>query len=200
MLEKGKTIPKLERTVDKDAPIIQAESVQGYAGDEVTIPVTIKKNSGIAGFSYDVNYDSKLQLKKMTAETVTKEGTFTTNGNVVNWYTTDNITANGTILNITFTILKDTADGKYPVSISLHDGKKNLVNEEGSYVKAAYKAGEVEVISGILGDINGDKDIIDADVVLLNRYVLGKASWTVIKRNLRISTVTGMSRSGMSYC
>ena len=58
LLEKGKTIPKLEETVDKDAPIIQAGSVQGYAGDEVTIPVTIKQNSGIAGFSYDVNYDS----------------------------------------------------------------------------------------------------------------------------------------------
>lgn len=185
LLEKGKTIPKLEETVDKDAPIIQAESVQGYAGDEVTIPVTIKQNSGIAGFSYDVNYDSsKLQLKKMTAGTVTKEGTFTTNGNVVNWYTTDNITANGTILNITFTILKDTADGKYPVSISLHDGKKNLVNEEGSYVKAAYKAGEVEVVSGILGDINGDKDITIADVVLLNRYVLGKASLDNDKKKL----------------
>ena len=185
LLEKGKTIPKLEETVDKDAPIIQAESVQGYAGDEVTIPVTIKQNSGIAGFSYDVNYDSsKLQLKKMTAGTVTKEGTFTTNGNVVNWYTTDNITANGTILNITFTILKDTADGKYPVSISLHDGKKNLVNEEGSYVKAAYKAGEVEVVSGILGDINGDKDITIADVVLLNRYVLGKASLNSDKKEL----------------
>ena len=185
LLEKGKPIPKLEETVDKDAPIIQAESVQGYAGDEVTIPVTIKQNSGIAGFSYDVNYDSsKLQLKKMTAGTVTKEGTFTTNGNVVNWYTTDNITANGTILNITFTILKDTADGKYPVSISLHDGKKNLVNEEGSYVKAAYKAGEVEVISGILGDINGDKDITIADVVLLNRYVLGKASLDSDKKKL----------------
>lgn len=185
LLEKGKTIPKLEETVDKDAPIIQAESVQGYAGDEVTIPVTIKQNSGIAGFSYDVNYDSsKLRLKKMTAGTVTKEGTFTTNGNVVNWYTTDNITANGTILNITFTILKDTADGKYPVSISLHDGKKNLVNEEGSYVKAAYKAGEVEVISGILGDINGDKDITIADVVLLNRYVLGKASLDSDKKKL----------------
>ena len=185
LLEKGKTIPKLEETVDKDAPIIQAESVQGYAGDEVTIPVTIKQNSGIAGFSYDVNYDSsKLQLKKMTAGTVTKEGTFTTNGNVVNWYTTDNITANGTILNITFTILKDTADGKYPVSISLHDGKKNLVNEEGSYVKAAYKAGEVEVVSGILGDINGDKDITIADVVLLNRYVLGKASLDSDKKKL----------------
>ena len=185
LLEKGKTIPKLEETVDKDAPIIQAESVQGYAGDEVTIPVTIKQNSGIAGFSYDVNYDSsKLQLKKMTAGTVTKEGTFTTNGNVVNWYTTDNITANGTILNITFTILKDTADGKYPVSISLHDGKKNLVNEEGSYVKAAYKAGEVEVIRGILGDINGDKDITIADVVLLNRYVLGKASLDSDKKKL----------------
>ena len=185
LLEKGKTIPKLEETVDKDAPIIQTESVQGYAGDEVTIPVTIKQNSGIAGFSYDVNYDSsKLQLKKMTAGTVTKEGTFTTNGNVVNWYTTDNITANGTILNITFTILKDTADGKYPVSISLHDGKKNLVNEEGSYVKAAYKAGEVEVVSGILGDINGDKDITIADVVLLNRYVLGKVSLNSDKKKL----------------
>jgi len=185
LLEKGKPIPKLEETVDKDAPIIQAGSVQGYAGDEVTIPVTIKQNSGIAGFSYDVNYDSsKLQLKKMTAGTVTKEGTFTTNGNVVNWYTTDNITANGTILNITFTILKDTADGKYPVSISLHDGKKNLVNEEGSYVKAAYKAGEVEVISGILGDINGDKDITIADVVLLNRYVLGKVSLNSDKKKL----------------
>ena len=185
LLEKGKIIPKLEETVDKDAPIIQAESVQGYAGDEVTIPVTIKQNSGIAGFSYDVNYDSsKLQLKKMAAGTVTKEGAFTTNGNVVNWYTTDNITANGTILNITFTILKDTADGKYPVSISLHDGKKNLVNEEGIYVKAAYKAGEVEVVSGILGDINGDKDITIADVVLLNRYVLGKASLDSGKKKL----------------
>ena len=51
-------------------------------------------------------------------------------------------------------------------------------------LKAAYKAGEVEVVSGILGDINGDKDITIADVVLLNRYVLGKASLDSDKKKL----------------
>ena len=165
-----------QKTSDENAPTITVSSSKTAAGKDVTVTVDIGKNTGIAGYSYDINYDENaMTLKSVTAgDLITGKGQISTNGNVVNWYTVDNVPGDGTLMKLTFTVNADAGDGTYPVSISLHDGKNNLVDEKGNFVKATYVAGQIEVASGMLGDLNGDEDITIADVVILNRHVLGK--------------------------
>ena len=176
LVSKGTIIPKL--TIDENAPVITATGGKVVTGKEITVFVDISKNIGIAGFSYDVNYDETvLTLKSVSAgNLISGNGQISTNGKVVNWYTSDNVTGDGTLLNLVFTAASDAQAGTYPVSIALHDGKKNLVDENGTFIEANYISGQVEITTGMLGDLNGDDDITIADVVLLNRHVLGKTT------------------------
>ena len=164
------------KTPDENAPTVTVSGSKATTGKDVTVTVSIAKNTGIAGYSYDINYDEDaMTLKSVTAgELLVGAGQISTNKNVVNWYTTDNITGDGILMKLVFTVNSETKDGMYPVSISLHDGKNNLVDEKGNFVNANYVAGQVEVTSGMIGDLNGDEDITIADVVILNRHVLGK--------------------------
>lgn len=169
-----------QKTVDENAPTITVSSAKATAGKDVTVTVAIAKNTGIAGYSYDINYDeTAMSLKSITAgDLLAGTGQISTNGNVVNWYTADNVPGDGILMKLVFTVDSETKDGTYPVSVSLHDGKKNLVDEKGNFINANYVAGQIEVTSGMLGDLNGDEDVTIADVVILNRHVLGKEKLT----------------------
>lgn len=163
--------------VDENTPIITIGSKKVLAGKEIAVEVSVSGNTGIAGYSYDINYDnSVMTLKSVSAGNLLKNsGQISTNANVVNWYTADNVTGDGTLMQLVFSVNTDAKAGTYPVSISMHDGKQNLVDENGIYVKANYVAGSIEVTAGTMGDFNEDGDITIADIVLLNRHVLGKA-------------------------
>lgn len=171
-IKSGKEIPILPSDGET---IISVQNKNAVPGEEVIVPVTIEKNSGIAGFSFDVSYDNTiLTLKSVSGGSAITAGQVSTNGDVINWYTTDNITGNGEILNLTFVVAETAESGETEISIAPHDGKKNLVDEEGNYVEAYYQSGTLEIKKGTLGDVNGDDDITIADVVVLNRCVLGK--------------------------
>ena len=176
LISQGQVIEKL--VVDENAVTLTVTSEKVTAGKEITVSVNITKNTGIAGFSYDVNYDDTVMTLKSVSpgSLIASGGQLSTNGNVVNWYTTDNVVGDGTLLSLVFTTSSDAQAGFYPVNIALHDGKKNLVDENGTFIEANYVAGQVEITTGMLGDLNGDDDITIADVVILNRHVLGKAS------------------------
>lgn len=178
LISKGTSIPKIP--VDENAPTITISNSKAMAGKEVAVNVDISKNTGIAGYSYDINYDqTAMTLKSVSAgKLLAGNGQISINKNVVNWYTADNVTGDGTLMQLTFTVNKDTEAGNYPVSVALHDGKKNLVDEKGTFINANYIAGQIEVTKGMTGDLNGDEDITIADVVLLNRHVLGKETLT----------------------
>ena len=177
LLEQGTVSPKLDIVVDENAPTIYISDSAAFIGKEVTIPIMIRRNPGITGFSYDLIYDdSVLTLKTISGGEVLRDGQITTNGNVINWYTTDNVTEDGTIIITTFEVSEDANAGRTTVAVTPHDGKRNLVDENGNYVEANYIAGTIDVSKGIQGDVTGDGDITIADVVVLNRHVLGKTS------------------------
>ena len=99
---------------------------------------------------------------------------FDTNGDTVNWFTSENVTDNGEILKLTFTVAENTEADDTDITVTPHGGKKNLTNEEGTPVDANYQPGTVKINKVMLGDINGDGEILMGDVVQLNRHVLGK--------------------------
>ena len=188
LLLKGTIIPKL--TDENDAVAIAVENAKALAGKDIEIPVIITKNTGIAGFSFDIGYDDTiLTLKSVALGSVLETGQVSTNGNVVNWYAADNAAGDGTILKLTFIVADTAAAGTTDISISPHEGKKNLVDESGNYVEANYQAGTLEIVRGIIGDVNGDEDITIADVVVLNRHVLGK--YTLPAERLEFADVNG---------
>ena len=174
ILMKGSVIPKPE--YDKNSTMISVYGGSAVAGDEVTVDVDIENNPGIAGFCWDIQYDSEIMsLKSVKAgELLVGNGSVSANNNIVSWYTDTNLFEDGNLLQLTFAINQDTKEGAYYVMVEPHEGKNNLVNEEGTAVKAFYMKGQITAVAGILGDVNRDGKLTMVDVVLLNRHLLQK--------------------------
>jgi len=153
---------------------ITLPSQKALAGKDLTIPVQLTKNSGIAGFGLTVNYDeSVLTLNSITVgSAISGNGTFSTNGNITTWYAGDNTTATGELMQLNFTVKKDAVEGDTEVTVSLTDGLSSLADKNGNPVSVSITAAKITVTQGVLGDVNGDGSVSIADVVLLNRSVL----------------------------
>lgn len=154
-------------------------SQKALTGKSLTVPVLLTKNSGIAGFGLTVNYDENiLTLNSITVgSAISGNGTFSTNGNITTWYTVDNTTVTGELMQLNFTVKEDAPEGDTEVIVALTDGlDSNLSDEDGNPVSVTITAGKITVTRGILGDVNGDGSVAIADVVLLNRSVLGKVT------------------------
>ena len=153
---------------------ITLPSQKALAGKDLTIPVQLTKNSGIAGFGLTVNYDENiLTLNSITVgSAISGNGTFSTNGNFTTWYAGDNTTATGELMQLNFTVKEDAVEGDTEVTVSLTDGLSSLADKNGNPVSVRITAAKITVTQGVLGDVNGDGSVSIADVVLLNRSVL----------------------------
>ena len=57
--------PALVSAVGNDEPAFIVEEVSGYAGDEVTVNISVKNNPGICAAKVTISYDGNtLELKK----------------------------------------------------------------------------------------------------------------------------------------
>ena len=190
VLVEQQVIPALGEIDDSEKVSITVESVSVRPGKEVIVPVKIGNNTGIAGLSFDISYDNTvLTLKDVTAGEGFSAGQISRNESVVNWYASDNISGDGILLNLVFESLENTPAGISTVSLSPHDGKNNLVDENSNPINAVYNAGNVEIITGLAGDVNEDEDLTIGDVVLLNRHVLGKS--LLVENLLELADVNG---------
>lgn len=170
---KNETVPKTKA----DAVFAVSDS-KGVPGGKLVVPVQINKNTGIAGFALDVHYDKNILTLDGVKEAPELGGTFTVNGDSVSWYDHANTTITGTVFTLTFSIdskygeTLHTALPKY-VSLSMHNGKPNVVDENSKNIATEFKDGLVAILNYVTGDVTGDNDITIADVVKLNRYVIG---------------------------
>ncbi len=174
-----KTITVTVKANAETAATIKVESQNALTGKDVTVPVMLTKNAGIAGFGLTVKYDTRvLTLNSITAgSAISGNGTFSTNGNITTWYTVENTTVTGELMKLNFAVKENAAEGDTEVTVALTDGlDSNLSDEDGNPVSVAITAGKITVARGILGDVNGDGSVAIADVVLLNRAVLGKVT------------------------
>lgn len=105
---------------------VQADSVQAYAGETVSVPVRIYNNRGLMGFGITVQYDPAV-LTPLSAGRgeVTAAGMFDStlgpgsNGSFkVIWNNTGDVSANGAIMVLTFAVNENAANGETPLTLT----------------------------------------------------------------------------------
>ncbi len=158
----------------------------GAIGENVTMPIVISENPGIAGFKLKINFDNTVlmpvSIEKGSALTI---GTLTSNiqqsGDLSSleyvsalWSNTANVTNNGEILLVTFKIKDTTEDGTYPVTVTCEDG--DVTNQNYEDIELKITNGTVEVASVMIGDVLQDGKVNTKDSVRLNQYL---ADWEI---------------------
>lgn len=171
-----------------------AVSVGGAAadvGETVTVPVSIASNPGIAGFTFQVNYDkSVLTPTAITAGELLKKGgnvvgTFTSNLEqgilapdleqvAVHWNNTASITEDGVLFYIDFSVSSAAAKGSYPIWLGYADG--DITNQALDDVKPDILDNVITIADAIRGDVNLDRMVDLSDGIMLARYL---AKWDI---------------------
>ena len=180
-------------STETDAEIV-VDSLLALTGQEITVPVRITKNPGIAGFGLTVGFDSSvLTLNSITpGSVISGTGMFSVavNGVSTTWYAGDNVTDTGVLMELNFTVSETAAEGKTTVSVFFNDNDdSNLSDVYGTVLSASFTAGQIDVSQGVLGDVSGDGKIAINDVVMLNSSLLGKV--TLSERARKLGDVTG---------
>ena len=170
-----------------NAPTITVATVNGSAGKEVTVGISIENNPGIASMDFAIVYDkTKLKLvgyedSQFTGWTVGVDA-----GEKASWYSNDNKSVNGEIVKLKFNVLNEAKEGE--AYISLNDIVVYCVdgNEE-KEVNANLVQGGINITNRIPGDANDGGKVNGADLVRISRYLAGYD----VKINLSNADATG---------
>ena len=132
--------------------ILGVADVSAAPGDTVTIPVTISDNTGFAGFTLCIDYDESVMtltnISKGSLLNSSESGAFTKNvsGKTINWVDSANITGDGELMKLTFTINGAATPGSYAVELNLKNGKaSNFVDEKSRALHVEFESGIVSV-------------------------------------------------------
>lgn len=176
-------------TATCDVTVIQPKATvivgnaEGLAGQTVEVTVSLENNPGIAFMRLKVNYDTEA----LTLIDVKDAGIL---GNAYhsadytpypytlywdNGTATENYTADGTAVTLTFRINKGTETGTYDVSVSYNNDNDDIMDVDFNHVKLATIDGKVKVVNAVCGDVNCDGKITSVDSAILARYLAG---WT----------------------
>lgn len=166
---------------------IAVSAVEGKAGDEIEVVISVANNPGVGGMQFDVVFDeTKLAYKtasvvsydeesgitldsfmftKPNIETVTNKLPILLLANV------ENLVGDGDVLKITFEVLDDAEDGFTDVSvIPVEFFKYSGENMSEATLVPNITNGGVEIVSQLLGDIDLDEDVDIDDAILLFQY------------------------------
>jgi len=161
-----------------DRPTFRVSEVKTTAGKQVEVPVKLENNPGIFALTVSFSYDtSALKLVAVTPNTEIFPGTWQTASlKGATWASNaGDISANDTILTLSFEVLEGTEDGEYEVGIILGE----IINEDMDDIDFAAEPGKVIVSSHIPGDVNGDGKVSTKDFVTLMKYLSGEDVYVV---------------------
>ena len=153
---------------------------KGNPGDKVTVPVTVNKNTGVAGVRHTISFDAT-KLKFVSANAV---GQFANGQIVVNtdnakngevvivWFNAVDVTVSDVMYNVVFEILSVTSNLTTKVNIAFTNNDNG--NASGENVLFTPVGGEVEIVAYWLGDLDGDRVCEMEDLLFLAQYVSGQ--------------------------
>ena len=175
------TPPPTEYTAD-----IVVGTVIGQAGKEVTVPVRIANNPGIAALNIQINYD-RTKLTPVTIELGSALGVGTVTSNIQQggemsrfdfvtayWDNPANVTGNGDLVNVTFKVAEGLEDQLIPVTVSYNSGE--IINQNYETVDFNLIGGGVKLNGVKMGDIYSDGKVDSKDGLKLRQYL---AKWDV---------------------
>lgn len=140
-----------------DTAEITFEDVVGRAGEEVTVPVTIKNNPGIATFRFRVSYDTEaLEFISVSKGDLITEGTLSsiTDSDAQNvtflWYNVSDIVGDGELATLTFKIAED-VHGEFSLDVICL--AEDLLDEDVQKVPYTVNAGKIITASAVSGEV-----------------------------------------------
>ena len=168
-----------ERSEIKTEGSFTVANKEARLGEQVVVPVTVSKNTGLAGLVHTLSFDkTALKLVKVEFQGDYANGTMVLNEEkldegllTVLWFSDYDVVSDGVVYNLTFEVLETAADGVTDVKIEFQNNGNANVSGENVIFKP--NDGSVEVKSYWLGDLNGDRLYKMVDLVMLAQYVAG---------------------------
>ena len=166
----GVTLYAVWQKQNTNAPTITVATVNGSAGKEVTVGISIENNPGINGLSFKINYDkSKLSLTGYEDGTLSGWIVGVGAGEKAVWSNTSNSSVKGEVLKLKFTVLDSADEGTAKVEII----DLMACNDEDREIEFNIISGCVNIKNRLPGDVNGDGKVNIFDVTRLERYLAG---------------------------
>ena len=167
-------------------PTVSAGSARVKAGKTVQIPLKLENNPGFADLSVEIAWDKSVMALESTEPTafggiLTTSQTVQKNPYLLNWTSTQNLTYNGTLALLNFTVREDAPEGEYPITVCYYrgidganrDGEDVNYDENHTAVPFAYESGTVTVLHYTPGDTTGDDKVTSRDAVYILQYLAG---------------------------
>lgn len=131
--------------------------VCGKQGEQVTVPVTIVNNPGIASFRFRITYDTEMlrfvsaqKAGIMTGGTLSAAYQTQKEELAITWFDVKNMTGDDVIFNLFFEIAED-AEGVYPLEISYLP--EDIVNATWQQVDCQVSNGCIQMGNNISGTV-----------------------------------------------
>lgn len=169
--------------VSADTLILAAGQADGDPGETVTVPITISQNPGMIALKVRISYDpDQLELLaqpdcssanvKFQNKTFSRDLSANPYSAVFDSSTvTENITAAGTLMTLTFKIKENAAPGNTEIAVTV----ANVCDFDLKSVPYKAESGSVTVNGKTIlpGDVNDDGKVDGADCRILVRYMAG---------------------------
>ena len=189
-----------ESGVDMETdPIIDIKVSGAFVGETFTVTVDLKNNPGIWSLAFELPIDTSV-FEFVSAETKGSvfsqfgvcrfddtTSTYKFNGHHSSYV--ENMCEDGTLVVITLKAKEGIPAGEYPLILDVLED--NTLDVESNEVEFAVLNPNVEVCDYILGDVNGDKKISNADVLMIYKYIYSASTYPLPNFNAADVTCDG---------
>ncbi len=163
-----------------DKTVIAVNNTTAWVDSTVDVTINVSGNTGIASMGLTLSFDDNLTLigaengeafsdLTMTPPSQLKNGGYVVGSCRFAWLSSDNVTANGTILKLKFQVSANAPLNRdCQISISCEQG--DVLDENRNFVDVSISDGYVKIIDYIPGDVDGNGVINMLDVLTLCQY------------------------------
>lgn len=164
-----------------EGAVYTVENAVGKPGEQITIPVTMTDNPGLAGLSHTIQFDPEV----LRFESVEMAGSLAGREPAVNaekadagqvslvWFSPTDALGDGPAYILTFTILETAPLGSSDVRLSF--GGRDNMNADLVPILFSVINGRVQVVDYILGDVDGNGSLGMMDALLLAQVLSGQS-------------------------
>ena len=134
---------------EEPALTVQSVAESVAPGESFYTDVVLSRNPGVAALVLDLDYDHTA-LRLDAVDGVVDSGTWdldtVTEDDVLLWYSSANVSADGTVARLHFTALESAAEGQYAITFKSPDAWRGVYNDtDAAALSLAYGAGYVTV-------------------------------------------------------